>query len=89
MRVRRVLLADVLGEIDLRLALERAREIHRDRLPEAKRRLARQRASRLRHRPGEEHRLDDEHRREKRDDAEGDAPVQTPVPVHRHVIKKS
>src|SRR5581483_5883846 len=56
------------------------------RLAEPRRRLPRQRAARLRDRPDEQHRLHDEHRREKRDDAERDAPVQAAVPLHKRPV---
>ena len=82
MRVVRVLIAHVLRQIGLRLAIEQIRQIEGDRLTQTRRRLARQRSSGLRYGPDEEYRLHDEHRGEKRNHAERDSPVQTAVPLH-------
>jgi hypothetical protein len=79
-----VLLADVLREIGLRIALEKIREIEGDAHPQPPGRLARQRPAELRHRPDEQHRLHDEHRRQERHDADCDAPIETAVPGGGH-----
>src|SRR5262249_39299663 len=79
----RVLLVNVLHQVGLRIAVEQAREIERNGLAETNRRLAAQAASRLRHRPREQHRLHDEHRRQQADDAERDPEGETAVPAHR------
>jgi hypothetical protein len=76
MRVLRILFLDVSSEVGLRIALEHVRQIERDGHAEASGRLSRQAASRLRDDPDEQHRLHDEHRREKGDDAQRDSPVE-------------
>jgi hypothetical protein len=82
MVVLRVLLVHVLREIGFRLALEQVGEVEGDRLAEPHRRLARQAASRLRHRPREQNRLYDEHRRQEADNAECETEVKAAVPAH-------
>ena len=81
MRVLRIFVADVARDVELRLALERVAQIERDGIGEAIRRLSRQRPSRLRHDPGEEHGLHHEHRGEEDDQADRDPPVQAFVPM--------
>jgi hypothetical protein len=88
MRVGRVLIMDVLPKVGLWIALEQIRDVERDGLLEMRGVLSRQRASRLRNGPHEEHALDDEHRGEKRHDAERNPPVEASIPVHRHRDKK-
>jgi hypothetical protein len=83
MRVLRVLVLHVRREIGLWIAFEQVGEVERHRHPQARRRLPRQVAPRLRDDPYEQHRLHHEHGTEKRHRAEGDAPIEAAVPLHR------
>ena len=79
-----VLFRDVLCQIGLSITLERVGQVVSHGRAQPPRRLSGQGASRLSQRPHEQHGLHDEHRCEKRDDAERDAPVEAPVPVRLH-----
>ena len=78
--IARVLVVDVVGEIDRRIGGQRLGELGGDGLREAFG-LARQRRTRARHDPDEQHRLDDQHRGERQDEADRDAPVEAAVPT--------
>ena len=80
MGVARVLVVDVRGEIDRRIGPELVGDVGRDGLREAFR-LAGQRRARARHDPHEQHGLHDEHRGERQDEADRDAPVEAAVPA--------
>jgi hypothetical protein len=78
--VARVLIVDVRGQIDRRIGPELFGDVDRDGLREAFR-LAGQRRARARHDPHEQHALHDEHRGERHDEADRDAPVKAAIPA--------